>query len=134
MTALILYLLSQICNSIAAVCSAVMDKTETEIQYNDSIFAGKRPRYWSKVFSAKVNGFSRGTHRRSDAWHDAKSGMIIAYMAYGILFVLAAQSLNAKYTTSNYLFMFIVAHLALFALINIKTFNLFYNTIFKKKS
>lgn len=133
MTAIILYLLSQICNSIAAVCSALMDKTETEIQFNDSIWWNKNPAYWSKVFSAKVNNFLKRTKYRWDAWHNAKSGMIIAYMVHGILLALAFLFMPIEYLTLPYMVSFISAHIALFALNNIKTFDLFYNKIFKKR-
>jgi hypothetical protein len=65
--AIILYILSKLCNAFAAFCSALMDKVETKIQFDNSIFHDKNTLYWSKVHSADHNGFVKGTKYRWDA-------------------------------------------------------------------
>lgn len=62
---------------IAAICNALMDKVETTIQFNTSIFQKLRPEFWCKVVSADTLKFIDGTKYRPDAWHFAKSIMII---------------------------------------------------------
>lgn len=67
---------------IAAIFNALMDKVETTIQFNTSIFSKKNKLFWSKVDSANNNGFFIGTKYRVDAWHLSKSfALILLFIA-----------------------------------------------------
>lgn len=122
-------LLSIICFICAAICSAIMDKTETKISFNDSVFFKMKALYWSKVDSANSNAFIPSTKRRRDAWHDAKSGMIIFFAlgAVTICHFSIFQNNNFNIILNKFFDLIIYA-----AAWNIP-FNLFYNRIFKKK-
>lgn len=70
--------------AIAAFFNAVMDKTETIISFNSSVFKNLDGEFWCKVNSAS-RPFILGTEYRADAWHLSKSLMII-FMALAIVF------------------------------------------------
>ena len=65
-----------------AICAgfflAVMDRVENEPSFNKSIFADKDPRWWCKTISWQYVDFLPFTRYRPDAWHLAKSGMILS--------------------------------------------------------
>lgn len=134
MSLLFIYIVVLVFISISAVCSALMDKVETTIQFNDSIFCNKNPLYWSKVYSAEHNGFIKGTNRRRDAWHDAKSiGIIANAFAYNLMILFGY--FIVKYFYNDYLLFLllsVILHPIIHGVIWILTFNLFYNHIFKK--
>lgn len=60
-----------------------MDKTETIISFNNSIFKNLNGDFWCKVNSSE-RPFIWGTKYRVDAWHLSKSLMII-FMALAIV-------------------------------------------------
>jgi len=102
---------------LAAICNAVMDRVGDDTAYSRSIFSRLNPKWWSKVVSWEYVKFLPLTKYRPDAWHLAKSFMVI-------FLVLAVVT----YTTWQP----VVDFLALGFLWN-ATFNLFYNHIFYKK-
>ena len=65
-----------------AICAgfflAVMDRVENEPAFNKSIFADKNPRWWCKTISWQYVDFLPFTKYRPDAWHLAKTGMILS--------------------------------------------------------
>lgn len=112
---------------IAAICNAVMDKTENEIQFNDSRFYKKDPLFWCKTKSS-TKPFIKFTKYRLDAWHLFKSIMIISLVVSDIMLILTNPFLifvNPKW----YSYIMVVA---LYGAIWNTTFNIFYNKIFKK--
>ena len=141
--ALILFLCAQLCNSIAGMLNALMDMVGDEVAFGKSIFSNGikyNPFYWSKVESAKINGFRFGMKRRSDAWHDAKSGMII-FDSFGYLLMLVSGIYTGISVAENgievpvYILVVLVGGFFTIHGFNRNlTFNLFYNRIFKKRS
>lgn len=69
---------------IAALLNAVMDRTENIVAFNRSIFSHMDKRFWCKEISwqyaSKVFGW------KADAWHIAKSAMIILLALAMIVF------------------------------------------------
>jgi len=97
---------------IAAVLNALMDRVENE-NFSSSVFRGLNPQWWYKRESwkhaKKVFGW------KFDAWHVAKSSMIIS-LAFAIVL---------------YKPVFGVMDVLIIGAIWNGTFNLFYNRIFK---
>lgn len=99
---------------LAAICNALMDKIETIISFNTSIFRGLNKGFWCKVNSANTT-FIPLTHYKVDAWHLSKSAMII-FWALAIIYYKP--------------FIPILDFLVIGSVWNL-TFNTFYNHIFK---
>lgn len=102
---------------LAAIANALMDKIETEIQFNDSLFRKKNPAFWCKPISAHAVNFLPFTKYRIDCWHLAKSVWIWS--------TLAAVVFYRVYF--NQVVDFLVMGLTYNAV-----FGLFYHTVFKK--
>lgn len=135
MISILLYLLVHACIHFAARCSALMDKVENEIQYNSSKWWYKNPAYWSKVYSANNNKFIRGTKRRRDAWHDAKTAWIILEsFAISLLGASLMFSVNEFPNIWKLIAIIVILlHPVLHGINWNLTFNLFYNKIYKRK-
>lgn len=65
---------------LAVIFNDVMDKTETLISFNASIFSKFNPNFWCKAVSAQ-RPFIPYTKYRVDAWHLSKSAMICCFCA-----------------------------------------------------
>ena len=64
---------------MAAILNAVMDRTENSVAFNRSIFNHLDPKFWCKDISWQ---YAKKTFAfKWDAWHMAKSGMIICIAA-----------------------------------------------------
>lgn len=66
---------------IAAFFNAIMDRVETTISFNDSVFNKLNPLWWCKDQSANVVKRIPFTNYRPDCWHLNKSAMICAFLA-----------------------------------------------------
>lgn len=104
--------------ALAAACNALMDKVETTISFNTSIFKRLNIAFWCKAISAHNVKFIPFTKYRADAWHLSKSTMII-FWCLAIIFY------HTFIPVIDFIVMGIVYNL---------TFNLFYNYIFKTKT
>lgn len=100
---------------LAALFNAVMDRVGDTVAFNNSIFHKKDPAFWCKDvswrYAKKVFGW------KADAWHIAKSSMIICLVAGAVLY--------------NPAFNVWIDFFAFGALWN-ASFNIGYNTLFKK--
>ena len=99
--------------ALAAICNAVMDSVENE-HVTSTVFRSLNPKFWWKrtswEYAKKTFGY------KWDAWHMAKSGMII-FICLAVVFY--------------HPFIVLVDFIILGALWNL-VFNLFYNKVFKK--
>lgn len=134
---MVLLLSSYLCVALAAICNAVMDKVETEISFNSSIFSKYNPLYWSKVASWR-NIRLKGTKYPWNAWHNFKSGMVVfmagAMVCFGLEYYLYPDSLWDLIELEGLrVGLFVAWNLSLIGTIWIQTFNLFYNHIFYRK-
>lgn len=93
---------------LAAICNALMDRVENENFYV-SVFKGLNPKFWYKRESWK--GSVKIFNFHVDAWHIAKSLMIICF----------AAAISKSFI-----------EFCIIGVIWNLTFNLFYNKIFKK--
>ncbi len=66
---------------LAAIFNACMDRIETIISFNDSVFSKYNPLWWSKAQSADVVNKVPFTNYKPDFWHLCKSGMICSLLA-----------------------------------------------------
>lgn len=112
---MITYIITYLLISMAAICNAAMDRTGDIAAFNKSIFQHRNTKFWCKeiswLYAKKFFGW------KSDAWHIAKSLMIIL-LAFAMVF----------YKSTGYWYIDI---LLIGAAWNIP-FNLFYNKIFKQ--
>lgn len=69
-------ILSLLLFACAALLNAFMDRVETKISFNASVFNGFDPEFFCKEIAAHAVDFIPGTKYRPDAWHLAKSSMI----------------------------------------------------------
>lgn len=101
---------------IAAFFNAVMDRTTEPVHFNLSIFRNLNQKFWlrsvSWQYAKKVFGW------KADAWHIAKSAMIICMVCAMVFY----ESMLPYY----------IDILVLGALWNL-SFNLFYNRLLKRK-
>lgn len=91
-----------------------MDRVENDIQFNQSIFKRLKKGFWCKTESAS-RPFIRFTKYRPDAWHLAKSLMVI-FICLAIIF---------------YKPLFPIIDFCIFGICWNIFFNLGYNKIFK---
>lgn len=103
--------------AVAAIFNAVMDSVEYDTAYERSVFNQFNPKWWCKTISWKYVKFIPFTRYRPDAWHLAKSAMII-FFCLSVVF----------YKTQIY---WLVDFVILGLVWNI-VFNLFYDKIFKR--
>lgn len=108
-------MISPILILFAAVFNSIMDKTETIISFNNSVFRNLNQSFWCKVNSSEKPFFTFTKYRIS-GWHLAKSLMII-------LFALAIVLYQPIF---NWCIDFLIVGM----IWNI-TFNLCYNKLFK---
>jgi len=66
---------------MAAVLNAVMDRTGDSVAFNKSIFNHLNPKFWSKEVSWQFANKLPFTKFKLDAWHIAKSLMVICLAA-----------------------------------------------------
>lgn len=66
---------------IAAIFNAIMDRVETTIAFNDSVFYKLNPLWWCKAQSADVVKKIPFTNYKIDCWHLSKSAMICSFLA-----------------------------------------------------
>ena len=110
-------LTSVILIALAAMFNALMDTVEYETAFQRSIFHKLNPKWWCKSISWEYVKFLPFTKYRPDAWHLAKSSMVICI-------VLA---LTFSVPVSHKLPYFVVM-----GLIWNMSFNLFYNHLFRR--
>jgi hypothetical protein len=110
-------ILSLLFLSIAAVLNAVMDSVEYDTAFERSIFSRYNPKWWCKSISWKYVKFIPLTKYRADAWHLAKSGMVV-FIILSVLF----------YQNQIHVLLAFLLYGAVWNLV----FNLFYNKIFRK--
>lgn len=122
---------------LAAALNSCMDKTETQIAFDTSVFKNLNPRFWSKDKSW-VSGFVKGTEFHFDFWHLSKSFMIIFLAGswvtadpVDLICMLCEWIFSSSFW---YLFFVIGIHLCLLGALWIGTFNLFYNKILLYKT
>jgi hypothetical protein len=65
----------------AALFNAIMDRVETTISFNDSVFNKLNPLWWCKAQSADVVKKIPFTAYKPDCWHLSKSAMICLLLA-----------------------------------------------------
>lgn len=62
---------------LAAICNALMDRVENDIQFNQSVFKRLKKGFWCKTSSAE-RPLLKYTFYRIDGWHLSKSLMIVS--------------------------------------------------------
>lgn len=102
---------------LAAACNALMDSVEYETAFEKSIFSKLNPKWWCKSISWEYVKFLPLTKYRPDAWHLAKSSMVV----FIVLAIVVAAPVSHP-----------LPHFVLLGLIWNMSFNLFYNHIFRK--
>jgi hypothetical protein len=99
---------------LAASCNAIMDTLQHH--FSTSIFKNKNPKFWNPNVSWQFVNFLPFTKYRADAWHLAKSVMVINICISIVFF-------------NGYWWEFFI-----FGTVWNLTFNLFYNKILKNDS
>jgi ABC-type antimicrobial peptide transport system permease subunit len=112
------------CVVISGALNAFMDKVENRIQYNSSVFRNWNAAFWCKEVSAHYVKFLPLTRYRPDAWHQAKSLMLL-FLAFGMVFLWTAPM------ASTPIFM-IIEVVGLFGISWLTGFNIAYK-LFQKK-
>ena len=102
---------------LAAMFNALMDSVEYETAFEKSIFYKLNPKWWCKSISWEYVKFLPFTKYRPDAWHLAKSSMVV----FIVLAIVVAAPVSHP-----------LPHFVLLGLIWNMSFNLFYNHIFRK--
>lgn len=113
-------MIAAICIVLAAICNAVMDKISHH--FSTSVFAKLDPKFWDPSVSWKVA--KRVFGWKFDAWHVAKSGMIVLLCVAVVLHQSPTAVFGFKVHWS-------IEFLIAGAIWN-GVFNLFYNKIFAK--
>lgn len=103
---------------LAAIFNSCMDRVETVISFNDSIFSKYNPLWWSKAQSADVVKKIPFTGYKPDFWHLCKSAMICLLLALPFVYT---EVFNP-----------IVDYILLGILYNV-TFEQFYSKILRRK-
>src|SRR5688572_9293791 len=75
--------------SLAAICNAVMDKLQ--FHFYTSIFQDKNPRFWNPELSWRYAKIVPFTKYKIDAWHLAKSLMIIFVACASAVLILEVE-------------------------------------------
>lgn len=111
---------------LAVFFNSIMDATENEPNFNESIFKNLNKKFWLKTvswqFARKIFGW------KFDAWHVAKSGMVLS-----IAGAIIAAIFVGVYLAANPSLLFISASLATIGAAWNGSFKLFYHIIFKVK-
>jgi len=66
---------------LAAIFNAVMDSVGDGVAFRRSVFKKRNPNWWSKELSWQHVRFLPPTKYRPDAWHLAKSAMILCLVS-----------------------------------------------------
>jgi len=122
--------LSYILIALSAICSAIADRVETTISFKVSSFRNKKVAFWCKPISAHNVGFIPFTKYRPDAWHLAKSGMIICFVSSAAFYHPFVENFLQPFI-DNYVIAGKILFIILGGTIYIQVFNLFYNKILK---
>jgi hypothetical protein len=102
---------------LAAMFNAVMDSVEYETAFEKSIFSSLNPKWWCKSISWEYVKFLPLTKYRPDAWHLAKSSMVVC-VVLAVVF-----SIDTVYKLPQFVLLGLIWNMS---------FNLFYNHIFRK--
>lgn len=106
---------------------AVMDRTNEEVAFNNSVFRKLNKKWWLRSVSWQYVKFIPWTRYRPDAWHIAKSAMIASIglaatsLMYAPVFLLRRQLFN------------FLSISALSAVIVTASFVVFYDYVLKRK-
>lgn len=117
---------------LAAICNAFMDKVETEIQFKTSRFKKLNKEFWCKPISADSLAFIDGTKYRADAWHIAKSIMIVFLINAIVFYTPLAGPFLQPFIKFHFLAGAAIEVLFLGIIWNV-VFDLFYHKIFYSK-
>lgn len=111
---------------LASFFNSVMDATENEPNFNESIFKDLNRKFWLKTVSwahaKKLWGY------KFDAWHISKTCMVFSIVGAVISAVFVGVYLAGKPS-----FLFIIGSVAAIGATWNGSFNLFYHKIFKVK-
>jgi hypothetical protein len=111
---------------LAAFFNSVMDATENEPNFNESILKTLNRKFWLKPVSCdyakKIGGY------KFDAWHLSKTGMV-----FSVAGALIAAIFAGVYLAANPSFLFISASVGAIGATWNGSFKLFYHIIFKVK-
>jgi hypothetical protein len=111
---------------LAAFFNAVMDATENEPNFNESILKNLNRKFWLKSVSCDFVKTTLGY--RPDAWHLAKTSMVFCFTG-----ALISAVFVGVYLAANPSFWLISASIGVIGVSWNASFNLFYNLIFKIK-
>lgn len=103
--------------ALAAMFNALMDSVEYETAFEKSIFSKLNPKWWCKSISWEYVKFLPLTKYRPDAWHLAKSSMVVCI----VLALVFSVEVSSK-----------LPHFVILGILWNLSFNLFYNHIFRK--
>jgi hypothetical protein len=112
-----------------AFFNAVMDATENEPNFNESIFKNLNRKFWLKTVSWEYAKRIRGY--KFDAWHLAKSSMIVMFacvVVSGIFF----GAWVFEHNSPKVIVLAVITNLAV-GFTWVAVFTLFYHKIFKVK-
>jgi hypothetical protein len=111
---------------LMAFFNSVMDATENEPNFNESIFKSLNRKFWLKSVSWQYA--KRLWGYKFDAWHLAKTSMVFSMVG-----ALIAAIFVGVYLASNPSCLFISGSVATVGAAWNGSFNLFYHLIFKVK-
>lgn len=111
---------------LAAFFNAVMDATENEPNFNESILKNLNRKFWLK--SVSCNYVKTILGYRPDAWHLSKSCMV-----FSVTGAIIAAVFVGVYLAHNPSLLFISGSISAIGVAWIGSFDLFYNLIFKIK-
>lgn len=111
---------------LAAFFNAVMDATENEPNFNESILKNLNPKWWLKSVSCNYVKLIAGY--RPDAWHLSKTCMV-----FSITGAIISAIFVGVYLAHNPSLLFISGSISAIGAAWIGSFDLFYNLIFKIK-
>jgi hypothetical protein len=111
---------------LAAFFNSVMDATENEPNFNESILKNLNRKFWLK--SVSCNYAKKLWGYKFDAWHLAKTGMV-----FSIAGAIIAAIFVGVYLAVQPSFLFIFASIPAVGVCWNGSFKLFYHIIFKVK-
>lgn len=111
---------------LAAFFNSVMDATENEPNFNESILKGLNRKFWLKPVSAEHAKRVRGY--KFDAWHISKTGMV-----FSIAGAIISAVFVGVFLAANPSFLFTSASVAAVGVSWNGSFKLFYHIIFRVK-
>lgn len=111
---------------LAAFFNSIMDATENEPNFNESILKNLNPKWWLKPVSCNYVKLIAGY--RPDAWHLSKTCMV-----FSIAGAIISAIFVGVYLAHNPSLLFISVSIGIIGTAWIGSFDLFYNLIFKVK-